>query len=120
MTNEPATLSQLESHVWEAANIPRDPKFTDLGERLARVKERHEQGFTTSLDFLRDARTREESCGGRESSRSREDRDRAKKALTELFNEAKGKNTLIIVERIVADIDDIVKKVRFPDWQLTN
>lgn len=25
----------------------------------------------------------------------------------------------IIVERIVADIDDIVKKVRFPDWQHT-
>ena len=25
-----------------------------------------------------------------------------------------------IVERIVADIDDIVKKVRFPDWQRTN
>ena len=24
------------------------------------------------------------------------------------------------VERIVADIDDIVKKVRFPDWQRTN
>lgn len=49
-----------------------------------------------------------------------EDRDRAKEALTELFNEAKGKNTHIIVERIVADIDDIVKKVRFPDWQSTN
>ena len=48
-----------------------------------------------------------------------EERDRAKEALTELFNDAKGKNTHIIVERIVADIDDIVKKVRFPDWQHT-
>ena len=48
-----------------------------------------------------------------------EERDRAKEALTELFNEAKTKNTHIIVERIVADIDDIVKKVRFPDWQQT-
>jgi hypothetical protein len=28
-------------------------------------------------------------------------------------------NTHLIVERIVADIDDIVKKVRFPDWQHT-
>lgn len=37
--------------------------------------------------------------------------------MTELFNEAKSKNTHIIVKRIVADIDDIVKKVRFPDWQ---
>lgn len=49
-----------------------------------------------------------------------EERDKAKEALTELFNEAKNKNTHIIVERIVADIDDIVKKVRFPDWQRTS
>lgn len=39
--------------------------------------------------------------------------------LTELFQEARGKNTHIIVERIVNDIDEIVKKVRFPDWQRT-
>ena len=49
-----------------------------------------------------------------------EERDRAKEALTELFKEAKGRSTHIIVERIVADIDDIVKKFRFPDWQVTS
>ena len=49
-----------------------------------------------------------------------EERDRAKEALTELFKEAKTKNTHIIVERIVADIDEIVKKVRFPGWQHTS
>ncbi len=49
-----------------------------------------------------------------------EERDRAKEALTELFNEAKHTNTHIIVERIVAEIDDIVKTVRFPDWQHTS
>jgi type I restriction enzyme, R subunit len=43
-----------------------------------------------------------------------------RRALTDLFTDAKGKNTHIIVERIVADIDDIVKKVRFPDWQHTS
>ena len=36
-----------------------------------------------------------------------EERDRAKEALTELFKEAIGTNTHIIVERIVADIDEI-------------
>ena len=36
-----------------------------------------------------------------------------------MFNEAKNKNTHIIVERIVADIDDIVKKARFDGWQAT-
>ncbi len=49
-----------------------------------------------------------------------EERDKAKEALTELFKEAKNGNTHIIVERIVADIDDIVKKVRFDDWQQTS
>ena len=49
-----------------------------------------------------------------------EERDRAKEALTELFNEAKNTNTHIIVDRIVADIDDIVKKVCFPEWQRTS
>jgi type I restriction enzyme R subunit len=49
-----------------------------------------------------------------------EERDRAKEALTELFKEAKTKNTHIIVERIVADIDDIVKKVRFDGWKNTS
>jgi type I restriction enzyme R subunit len=48
-----------------------------------------------------------------------EEQDRAKEALTELFQEAKNKNTHIIVERIVGDIDDIVKKVRFDGWQAT-
>ena len=49
-----------------------------------------------------------------------EERDRAREALTELFQEAKNTNTHIIVERIVTDIDEIVKKVRFPDWQHTS
>ena len=40
-------------------------------------------------------------------------------ALTELFMEAKSKGMRIIVERIVADIDDIVKKVRFDGWKNT-
>ena len=49
-----------------------------------------------------------------------EERDQAKEALTELFNEAKSNGTHIIVERIVNDIDEIVRKVRFPDWQHTS
>ena len=48
-----------------------------------------------------------------------EERDRAKEALTELFNEAKNKNTHLIVERIVDDIDRIVKAVRFDGWKAT-
>ena len=30
-----------------------NPKFTELGERLERIKERHEQGLLTSVEFLK-------------------------------------------------------------------
>jgi type I restriction enzyme, R subunit len=97
-----------------------DPKFTALGERLEKVKERHEQGFITSLEFLKQIlELARELVETEKQTDPVEERDRAKEALTELFNEAKGKNTHIIVERIVNDIDEIVRKVRFPDWQST-
>jgi type I restriction enzyme R subunit len=48
-----------------------------------------------------------------------EEQDRAIAALTELFNEVRSQNTPVVVEPIVADIDAIVKVVRFPGWQQT-
>ncbi len=96
-------------------------KFTALGERLEKIKERHEQGFLTSLQFLKEIlELAKEVVEAEKDVDPVEERDRAKEALTELFREAKSKNTHIIVERIVADIDEIVKKVRFPDWQHTS
>jgi type I restriction enzyme R subunit len=97
-----------------------NPKFTALGERLEKIKERHEQGLLTSIEFLKQILDLAKDVVEAEKEVDREEeRDRAKEALTELFSEAKNHNTHIIVERIVADIDDIVKKVRFPDWQQT-
>ena len=97
-----------------------NPKFTALGERLEKIREKHEQGFMTSLEFLKEIlEVAKDVVEAERETDPEEERDRAKEALTELFNDAKGKNTHIIVERIVADIDDIVKKVRFPDWQHT-
>jgi type I restriction-modification system DNA methylase subunit len=98
-------------------NIPRyvAPK------RLEKIKERHEQGFLTSLEFLKEMlELAKEVVEAEKGVDPVEERDRAREALTELFNDAKGSNTHIIVERIVTDIDDIVKKVRFPEWQHTS
>jgi type I restriction enzyme, R subunit len=98
-----------------------NPKFTALGERLEKIKERHEQGFLSSLEFLKAIlEVARDVVEAEKDVDPAEERDRAKEALTELFGGAKGKNTHIIVERIVADIDSIVKKVRFPDWQHTS
>jgi type I restriction enzyme R subunit len=97
-----------------------NPKFTALGERLEKIKERHEQGFLSSLEFLKQILDLAKEVVAAEKETDPEaERDRAKEALTELFTEARNSNTHIIVERVVADIDDIVKKVRFPDWQHT-
>ncbi len=98
-----------------------NPKFIELGERLEKIKERHEQGLLTSVEFLKQMlELAKEVVEAEKHADPVEERDKAKEALTELFKEAKNKNTHIIVERIVADIDDIVKKVRFPDWQHTS
>jgi type I restriction enzyme R subunit len=48
-----------------------------------------------------------------------EDEDRGKAALTQLLNDVKTPDTPIIVERVVTDIDEIVRLVRFPGWQGT-
>mgnify|MGYP003642322024 FL=1 len=49
-----------------------------------------------------------------------EDIDRGKAALTELFEEAKTGETPIMVRRVVDDIDEIVRTVRFDGWQATH
>ncbi len=48
------------------------------------------------------------------------DEERGKAALTQLFDEAKNEKTPIIVERVVNDIDEIVRYVRFDGWQNTH
>jgi type I restriction enzyme R subunit len=40
-----------------------------------------------------------------------------KQALAELFEEARNGDTPIMVKRVVEDIDEIVRIVRFDEWQ---
>jgi type I restriction enzyme R subunit len=65
------------------------------------------------LDLARDAARAEKEVVPEEEI------NRGKAALTELFNGLKTENTPVIVERIVNDIDNIVKIVRFDGWQKT-
>ena len=97
-----------------------NPKFVALGERLEKLKERHEQGLLHSLEFLKALLTLAKDLVQAEKQVEPEDeQSRAKAALTELFAEVKNGNTPIMVERMVADIDEIVRLVRFPNWQNT-
>ncbi|WP_294220944.1 type I restriction endonuclease subunit R [Prosthecobacter sp.] len=97
-----------------------NPKFKELGERLEKIREKHEQGLLNSLEFLKGIlELAKETVEAEKQVEPEEEQDRALSALTELFNEVKGKHTHVIVERIVADIDAIVKQVRFDGWQAT-
>ncbi len=98
-----------------------DPHFKELGERLEALKARHEQGLLTSVEFLKELLKLARDVVSTERTAPPLDREaEGKAALTELFEEAKNKDTPIIVERVVNDIDEIVRVVRFPGWQATH
>ncbi len=97
-----------------------DVRFKKLGEKLEDLREKHEQGLVTSIEFLKLLLELAREAARAEKEVVPEDEiDLGKAALTELFNGVKNNKTPIIVERIVADIDDIVKIVRFDGWQST-
>lgn len=98
-----------------------DPKFQKLGERLEELRMRHEQGLIQSVEFLKLLlQLAKDTLDAEKQVDPKEEQDKAKAALSELFAGVKTDNTPVIVERIVADIDDIVKIVRFDGWQATD
>ena len=97
-----------------------DPKFIKLGERLEGLKTKHEQQLITSIEFLKALlQMAKEAAAAEKQYVPAEEIDKGKAALTELFENIKNGKTPIVVERIVDDIDNIVKIVRFDDWQNT-
>ncbi len=96
-------------------------KFKALAERLEDLKKRHQQGLLLSIDFLKEllALAKDVVKTERETPKE-EDIDLGKAALTELFEEARNGDTPVMVKRVVDDIDDIVRAVRFDGWQDTN
>lgn len=97
-----------------------NPKFKKLSERLDALKDRFESGQISSVEFLKQLlEIAKETLLAEKEVPPEEDEDRGKAALTELFNEVKTSETPIMVERVVADIDEIVRLVRFPGWQGT-
>jgi len=99
----------------------RDPKFVALSERLENLRLKHEQGVLASLDFLKQLIELAKHVveAEKETPAPEVQEDQAKAALTELFEEVRTGDTPVIVERVVADIDEIVRQVRFPGWQQT-
>ena len=104
-------IKRLQKHL-------KDPEFIKLGQKLEDIKREYEEKFIDSLEFLkRLLELASDVLQAEKKIEPKEEQQKAKAALTELFNEAKGNNTHIIVERIVNDIDEIVKSVRWEGWQ---
>lgn len=97
-----------------------EPKFIKLGEKLEALREKHEQGLITSIEFLKLLlELAKEAAQAEKEVVPEAEIDKGVAALTELFNGLKNRSTPVIVERVVADIDSIVKLVRFDGWQST-
>jgi type I restriction enzyme R subunit len=97
------------------------PRYKALSERLEALRERHAQGLIQSIDFLKELLSLAQDLVAAENDTPpEEDEDRGKAALTELFQQVRTDKTPVMVERVVADIDEIVRLVRFPGWQKTS
>lgn len=100
---------------------PNDARFVALGERLEKLREEHEAGLMNSIEFLKALLAlAKEAAQMEQEVVPEEEQDKGKAMLTRLFERVRNGNTPIIVERIVEDIDGIVRIVRFPGWQNTS
>ena len=98
-----------------------NPRYKALSERLEALRERHAQGLIQSIDFLKELLSLAQDLVAAENDTPpEEDEDRGKAALTELFQQVRTEKTPVMVERVVSDIDEIVRLVRFPGWQQTS
>jgi type I restriction enzyme R subunit len=98
-----------------------DPRFKELGERLEELRQRHEQGLLVSVDFLKALLgLAQDVVAAENTAEPVVAEDLGKAALTELFESVRNEDTPIIVERVVTDIDEIVRYVRFAGWQNTH
>ncbi|MCC2598425.1 type I restriction endonuclease subunit R [Sphingobacterium sp. FBM7-1] len=97
-----------------------NPQFRKLSERLEDLRAKAEQGLITSIEFVKELCKLAKDTLQAEKDHEAELLEKTPQAaLTELFIELKTDQTPAVVERIVKDIDDIVRVVRFPGWQTT-
>jgi type I restriction enzyme R subunit len=97
-----------------------DPRFKKLSELLEALRDKAEKGLITSIEFIKElCKIAKETVQAEKDSEVEVQEKSPKAALTELFIELKTDQTPAVVERIVADIDAIVRVVSFPGWQKT-
>ena len=119
--SSPKKIKQLEKEL-EGRFKDRDglPVFKSLSERLEALRDKAEKGLIASIDFVKElCKIAKETLQAEKELQAEVQEKSPKAALTELFLELKNDQTPAVVERIVTDIDAIVRVVRFPGWQTT-
>ncbi|PJE45015.1 MAG: DEAD/DEAH box helicase [Flavobacterium sp.] len=97
-----------------------NPKFKKLSELLEALRDKAELGLITSIEFVKElCKLAREVLQAEKEIEAELMEKTPQAALTELFLELKTDQTPAVVERIVNDIDAIVRQVRFPGWQKT-
>jgi type I restriction enzyme R subunit len=97
-----------------------NPKFKKLSERLEDLRDKAEKGLITSIEFVKElCKLAKETIQAEKEIEQIIQEKTPQAALSELFLELKTDQTPAVVERIVHDIDSIVRIVRFPGWQKT-
>ncbi len=118
---DPKKIKQLEKVLADRFKKHGDlPKFKSLSERLEELRDKAEKGLIASIGFVKElCKIAKETLAAEKELEEALQEQSPKAALTELFLELKTDQTPAVVERIVADIDAIVRVVRFPGWQDT-
>lgn len=108
-------LKMLSSRLNKKEN---NPAFKRLSERLEDIRDKAEKGLINSIELVKKfCQLAKETLQAEKGTGPETEQKNAKAALTELFLELKNDTTPAIVERIVTDIDNIVRIVRFDGWQ---
>jgi type I restriction enzyme R subunit len=95
-----------------------NPKFKSLSDRLEELRDKAERGLIASIEFIKElCKIAKETIQAEKEYDEELQAKTPQAALTELFLELKTEQTPAVVERIVSDIDAIVRVVRFPGWQ---
>lgn len=92
--------------------------FIQLSERLEVIRDKAEKGLINSIEFIKElCKIAKETLQAEKEITTQQEQKTGKSALSELFLELKTDSTPAIVERIVNDIDEIVRHIRFEGWQ---
>jgi type I restriction enzyme R subunit len=119
---DPKVLKKLEKELIKRfRKNAGNPQFIALSERLDALRLKAEKGLISSLDFVKElCELAKNTLQAEKQVSPKQEIKTGEAALTELFIELRKENTPAVVERIVKDIDSIVKIVRFPGWQTTS